>query len=118
MTTAASKCPVLEGTTRTSVTGWAANQEWWPDALNLRPLGQTDPVDPAFDYAKEVQAVADMPLMVTGGFRTRAGMNAALEAGEADLIGLGRPLCVDVDAPGVSPPLPLELIPPVGPTRS
>lgn len=51
-------------------------------------------------YAKEVQAVAEMPLMVTGGFRTAAGMNAALEAGEADLIGLGRPLCVDVDAPG------------------
>ncbi|MEL6825221.1 MAG: NADH:flavin oxidoreductase, partial [Pseudomonadota bacterium] len=52
------------------------------------------------DYAKEVQAVAKMPLMVTGGFRTAAGMNDALAAGEADLIGLGRPLCVDVDAPG------------------
>jgi hypothetical protein len=52
------------------------------------------------DYAKEVQSVAEMPLMVTGGFRTVAGMNAALQAGEADLIGLGRPLCVDVDAPG------------------
>lgn len=52
------------------------------------------------DYAKEVQAVAKMPLMVTGGFRTRAGMNEALASGEADLIGLGRPLCVDVDAPG------------------
>ena len=51
------------------------------------------------DYAKEVQAVAKMPLMVTGGFRTVEGMNAALESGEADLIGLGRPLCVDVDAP-------------------
>ena len=52
------------------------------------------------DYAKEVQAVAKMPLIVTGGFRTAAGMNDALAAGEADLIGLGRPLCVDVDAPG------------------
>ncbi|MEM6555944.1 MAG: NADH:flavin oxidoreductase/NADH oxidase family protein [Pseudomonadota bacterium] len=52
------------------------------------------------DYAKEVQAVSKMPLMVTGGFRTAAGMNDALAAGEADLIGLGRPLCVDVDAPG------------------
>ncbi|MEM9571239.1 MAG: NADH:flavin oxidoreductase/NADH oxidase family protein [Pseudomonadota bacterium] len=51
------------------------------------------------DYAKEVQAVAQMPLMVTGGFRTAAGMNEALAGGEADLIGLGRPLCVDVDAP-------------------
>ncbi|MEL7111563.1 MAG: NADH:flavin oxidoreductase, partial [Pseudomonadota bacterium] len=44
--------------------------------------------------------VTEMPLMVTGGFRTATGMNAALEVGEADLIGLGRPLCVDVDAPG------------------
>ena len=51
------------------------------------------------DYAKEVQSVAKMPLMVTGGFRTRDGMNDALASGEADLIGLGRPLCVDVDAP-------------------
>lgn len=51
------------------------------------------------DYAREVQAVAEMPLMVTGGFRTAAGMKAALASGEADLIGLGRPLCVDVDAP-------------------
>ena len=51
------------------------------------------------DYAKEVQSVAEMPLMVTGGFRTAAGMNAALASGEADLIGIGRPLCVDVDAP-------------------
>lgn len=51
------------------------------------------------DYAKEVQAVAEMPLMVTGGFRTVAGMNDALASGEADLIGLGRPLCVDFDAP-------------------
>ena len=51
------------------------------------------------DYAKEVQSVAKMPLMVTGGFRTASGMNDALASGEADLIGLGRPLCVDVDAP-------------------
>ena len=51
------------------------------------------------DYAREVQDIANMPLMVTGGFRTLDGMNAALAGGEADMIGLGRPLCVDVDAP-------------------
>ena len=51
------------------------------------------------DYARDVQAVAQMPLLVTGGFRTLDGMNAALAGGEADLIGLGRPLCVDVNAP-------------------
>ncbi|MDJ0920376.1 MAG: NADH:flavin oxidoreductase/NADH oxidase family protein [Henriciella sp.] len=51
------------------------------------------------DYARDVQGVATMPLMVTGGFRTVEAMNTALSDGEADLIGLGRPLCVDVDAP-------------------
>ena len=50
-------------------------------------------------YAKSVQARAKMPLLVTGGFRTRAAMDEALEAGEADLIGLGRPLCADPDTP-------------------
>lgn len=51
------------------------------------------------DYAADVQARIDVPLMVTGGFRSRAGMNGALATGEADLVGLGRPLCVDADAP-------------------
>lgn len=51
------------------------------------------------DYAARVQATAKMPLLVTGGFRTLGAMNSALDAGEADLIGLGRPLCVDIDAP-------------------
>jgi len=51
------------------------------------------------DYAASIQATVTMPLMVTGGFRSRAAMVAALEANEADVIGLGRPLCVDVDLP-------------------
>ncbi len=33
--------------------------------------------------------------MVTGGFRTRAGMIAALEGGELDVVGIGRPLIAD-----------------------
>jgi hypothetical protein len=40
-----------------------------------------------------------MPLMVTGGFRTRAGMEAALNAGDCDMIGIGRPLCWQPDFP-------------------
>lgn len=51
------------------------------------------------DFAKAMQAEVAVPLMVTGGFRTRAAMEQALESGAADLIGLGRPLCVDTDAP-------------------
>jgi 2,4-dienoyl-CoA reductase-like NADH-dependent reductase (Old Yellow Enzyme family) len=49
------------------------------------------------DYAEKIRAVAKMPLMVTGGFRSRAGMEAAL-AGACDVIGLGRPLVSDPDA--------------------
>jgi 2,4-dienoyl-CoA reductase-like NADH-dependent reductase (Old Yellow Enzyme family) len=48
-------------------------------------------------FAEEAVGVAKMPLMVTGGFRTRAAMDAALASGAADLIGIGRPLCVDPD---------------------
>ncbi len=51
------------------------------------------------DYAEAIQEVVEMPLMVTGGFRRRDAMAQALTAGEADVIGLGRPLCADVDAP-------------------
>jgi 2,4-dienoyl-CoA reductase-like NADH-dependent reductase (Old Yellow Enzyme family) len=49
------------------------------------------------EYTAAVRAVARMPVMVTGGFRTRAGMEAALAEGECDVIGLGRPLCWQPD---------------------
>ncbi len=51
------------------------------------------------DYAAAIRKVARMPLMVTGGFRTRAGMEAALGSGDCDVIGLGRPLCWQPDFP-------------------
>ena len=47
------------------------------------------------DYARDIRAVYKAPMMVTGGFRSRAGMDAALAADACDMIGLGRPLCVD-----------------------
>jgi 2,4-dienoyl-CoA reductase-like NADH-dependent reductase (Old Yellow Enzyme family) len=50
------------------------------------------------DYAEAIRAVARMPLMVTGGFRSRQAMEAAL-AGACDVIGLGRPLCWQPDFP-------------------
>ncbi len=49
-------------------------------------------------YAAQIIESAQTPVMVTGGFRTAAAMEAALSEGVA-LIGLGRPLCVDADAP-------------------
>ncbi|MDP4576313.1 NADH:flavin oxidoreductase/NADH oxidase family protein [Qipengyuania sp. G39] len=51
------------------------------------------------DFAKAMQAEVSVPLMVTGGFRTRAAMEQALESGAADVIGLGRPMCLDTQAP-------------------
>jgi len=46
-------------------------------------------------YAADIRAATTMPLMVTGGFRTLAGMNAALADGAMDVVGLARPYCVD-----------------------
>ena len=51
------------------------------------------------DFALAMQKHVSIPLMVTGGFRLRSGMEEALSKGAADVIGLGRPLCVDTDAP-------------------
>jgi len=50
------------------------------------------------DYAKRIRPTTDLPLMITGGFRSATGMKAALEADFLDVIGLARPLCADVDA--------------------
>ena len=51
------------------------------------------------EYAKDIRAAVKMPLMVTGGFRTVAGMNAALGSGTMDVVGIARPLCVDPAIP-------------------
>lgn len=51
------------------------------------------------NYAKAIREVATMPLMVTGGFRSRDAMQEALNDGVCDIIGLGRPLCTHPDTP-------------------
>lgn len=52
------------------------------------------------DYAASIrQAAKTMPLMLTGGFRSRVAMDEALASGALDAIGLGRPLCVESDLP-------------------
>jgi 2,4-dienoyl-CoA reductase-like NADH-dependent reductase (Old Yellow Enzyme family) len=47
------------------------------------------------DYAEKVREVTDVPLMVTGGFRSAAGMRKAISSGATDLVGLGRPYALD-----------------------
>ena len=51
------------------------------------------------DFAKAMRQELSIPIMVTGGLRRREVMNHVLETGGADMIGLGRPLCVDADGP-------------------
>lgn len=51
------------------------------------------------DYARSVrEAAGDVPLAVTGGFRTRAGMQDALTAGDCDVVGIARPAVTTTDA--------------------
>jgi 2,4-dienoyl-CoA reductase-like NADH-dependent reductase (Old Yellow Enzyme family) len=51
------------------------------------------------EFAERVRSRSRIPLMVTGGFRTAAGMAAALASGAVDVIGLARPLAVEPDLP-------------------
>ena len=51
------------------------------------------------DFALAMQDKVSIPLLVTGGFRSRTAMTQALNSGGADMIGIGRPLCVMTDAP-------------------
>jgi tRNA-dihydrouridine synthase len=51
------------------------------------------------DYARTVRQLAgDVPLAVTGGFRSRAAIQEALRAGDCDLVGLARPTVTTPDA--------------------
>jgi 2,4-dienoyl-CoA reductase-like NADH-dependent reductase (Old Yellow Enzyme family) len=50
------------------------------------------------EFAEKARAAVPVPLMVTGGFRSCAGMNAALQSGALDLVGLSRLLALDPDA--------------------
>ncbi|MGW4890118.1 NADH:flavin oxidoreductase/NADH oxidase family protein [Streptomyces murinus] len=56
------------------------------------------------DYAERARkAIADsgaeLPLMVTGGFRSRLGMAEAVAGDAVDIVGLGRPLIMEPDLP-------------------
>ena len=51
------------------------------------------------DFAKAMKNELSVPLMVTGGFRSKSAMEQAIKSGAADVIGIGRPLCTMTDAP-------------------
>jgi 2,4-dienoyl-CoA reductase-like NADH-dependent reductase (Old Yellow Enzyme family) len=80
-----------------------------PKLLGLEGIEETEEQDVAHstmmreayfvDFAIAMQEKVSIPLMVTGGFRHRSVMEQAIASGGADLIGIGRPMCVDTDAP-------------------
>jgi hypothetical protein len=41
----------------------------------------------------------DLPLILTGGFRSRQGMAAAIQGGHCDMVGIGRPAILDPALP-------------------
>ncbi len=51
------------------------------------------------DYANKLRELTDVPLVVTGGFRTARGMTEALKGGATDMVGIARPMCIDLDLP-------------------
>ena len=56
-----SMCPVMGNGQRHSAIGSIANQNWWPNQLNLKMLHQNshaiDPMGEKFDYAKEFNTI-------------------------------------------------------------
>jgi 2,4-dienoyl-CoA reductase-like NADH-dependent reductase (Old Yellow Enzyme family) len=47
------------------------------------------------EYAKNIREAVSLPLMVTGGFRSKDGIEKALQSNICQIVGVGRPLCAD-----------------------
>jgi 2,4-dienoyl-CoA reductase-like NADH-dependent reductase (Old Yellow Enzyme family) len=80
-----------------AMVGQRGSARTWQD-----PLKESTRAREAYfvEYAKAIRPAATMPLMVTGGFRTREAMQAALREGALDVVGVARPLCGDTECPG------------------
>jgi 2,4-dienoyl-CoA reductase-like NADH-dependent reductase (Old Yellow Enzyme family) len=70
-----------------------------PAMLGLSADGRSvnsDEESPFWSAAEAVsEALGPVPVMLTGGFRTRAGIDRALASGVSAVVGVGRPLAVD-----------------------
>jgi 2,4-dienoyl-CoA reductase-like NADH-dependent reductase (Old Yellow Enzyme family) len=51
------------------------------------------------EFAEKIRNEVKVPLAVTGGFRSALAINNALRGGSLDMVGLARPLAVDVQYP-------------------
>lgn len=70
-------------------------------SLSKKPVKESTKKREAYflSYAEKLREVTDVPLTVTGGFRSAAGMQEALDGGGTDMIGLARPLMLYPDLP-------------------
>lgn len=71
-------------------------------AMMLGPEKESTQRREAFfiSFAERVRRSLKAPLMLTGGFRSREGMQTALASGALDVVGMARPLAVEPDLPG------------------
>jgi 2,4-dienoyl-CoA reductase-like NADH-dependent reductase (Old Yellow Enzyme family) len=51
------------------------------------------------DYARRIRSATTIPIMLTGGMRSRAVMDDAIASGAVDIVGLGRPMTHAPDLP-------------------
>jgi 2,4-dienoyl-CoA reductase-like NADH-dependent reductase (Old Yellow Enzyme family) len=51
------------------------------------------------EFARAIRSLTKVPIMLTGGFRSRGAMEEALAEGVVDVIGVARPLAIDPDFP-------------------
>ncbi|HET9622673.1 MAG TPA: NADH:flavin oxidoreductase/NADH oxidase family protein [Kofleriaceae bacterium] len=51
------------------------------------------------DYAKQIRGVTKLPILLTGGMRSRATMEQAIASGAVDVIGMARPMAFTPDLP-------------------
>jgi 2,4-dienoyl-CoA reductase-like NADH-dependent reductase (Old Yellow Enzyme family) len=52
-----------------------------------------------FEFARAVRGLTRIPIMLTGGFRSRAAMERALAEGAIDVVGMARPIALEPDLP-------------------
>ncbi|MET1416911.1 NADH:flavin oxidoreductase/NADH oxidase family protein [Roseibium sp. HPY-6] len=53
------------------------------------------------DFARRAKRVTSVPIMLTGGFKTRAGAVAAVKGGLADAVGLARSMVLEPELPNI-----------------
>lgn len=51
------------------------------------------------EFAEKAKRIATMPIMVTGGFKSRPGIVSALESGAVDAVGLAKPFIIEPELP-------------------